>query len=191
MTLAEKRLIVNDCQSGLSLPLWKIRGLSSHRSPVLRMVADVSQNVKPLPPFKAGDTFYVKEAWALEDPENPDSKIIYKSDLTRPDLEKEAYKRLSWNPPASMPRLYARSFYQVSSVKLEQLHDAKVDDLLREGLPNCKHFNDCFKPCQLCTRPCSPKHQYRKIWNKVINEQKSQLYEANPWTWVIYLTKLT
>lgn len=193
MTLSERKALIQKCTQSISLPLWRVRGLNANRDAVLRIAADPSlaaDDCEENRPLHPGDTFFIQEAWTpaiTKDAETP----LYKSDYTYTELNSSALRSIRWNAPGSMPREYARLYFQVAEIKLERLKSAKVDDLLHEGVPCCTRSQNCYESCQRCSRPCSPKAQYQKLWDQALKENKDQLkYEANPLTWVISLRKL-
>lgn len=192
MTHVEKKQLVDKCETGVVLPIWKIRSLTSCNKPVLRMIAGAANASKPdLPPFTTGDTFFIQERWTLNHSSSAGAQVIYRSDFSRQDLKSAKYASLTWNRPADMPKEYARHFFQVTDIRLERIQDAKADDLIKEGVSICSQINECFNSCQYCNKPGSPKQQYKNIWNTILlNKRDQYCYEDNPWTWVIYLSKL-
>ena len=193
MTVAEKKVLIQMCNEGIHLPLWRVRSLNANRKGILRLPAATqsAQNGDPSePPFQVGDTFYIQEAWT-NNPNSNEPAILYKTDYSYAQLNSPEMKNLYWQKPASMPRENARLFFRVDAVRLEKIKNAKAEDLLLEGAPACNAATDCYGSCQACRRPCAPASQYKKLWDKGIRENKEQLsYSANPMTWVISLDRL-
>src|SRR5690606_29762179 len=85
---------------------------------------DLEKAVKSCWYGPVGRRLYVKEAWAEND--SP-SGYIYRSD--------DPYDhRVEWRNPMFMPREAARTFLDVTEIRIQRLHDISEEDANAEGM---------------------------------------------------------
>lgn len=115
-----------------------------------------------------GDRLWVREAFGVDD---EDGSILYWAD---PDTAQAAQHAKACEdrfprcrPSIHMPRTACRITLEITSVRVERLHDISEADALAEG------------PAAHCDGPW---HAYRSLWT-LINGPAS--WDANPWVWVV------
>ncbi len=126
------------------------------------------------PPYKPGDTLYVRETWC----KNADSEEYYYA--ANRETGVCAPYGLKWRPSIHMPKQAARIWLRVMDVRVERLQDMTGQDILQEGV-NCHvhpeaHYFEGNK-----------KMMFEEVWNSTIKRQDLDRYgwDANPWVWVI------
>jgi len=108
----------------------------------------------PEPKYKRGETYYVKETWALLD-----GKYIYKADYTT-----EAAKGVKWKSPRFMPEVAARAYIKIKSADgWARVQTISRKDLEAEGF---KLFSD-----------------FTAYWDAMYRDDPIKGYVANPWVW--------
>lgn len=127
--------------------------------------------------IKSGDQLWVREAHALLDmclwPDVTNKWIdhkekhvcvFYRVGFTKPGPPK-------WRPSIHMPRVAARTFLVVESVKPERLQEITWKGILAEGVREggCPH---------------SALEAFRKLWDG-LNAGRGYPWGDNPWVWVI------
>jgi len=144
--------------------------------------------------WKIRDILWVRETWrGIEQDFGPD-RIEYKASESI-NIEGK------WKPSIHMPKVAARIWLQVESVRVERLQDISEEDAKAEGVrPNCEGIEKC--PSQYCQRmgcqstgeyyhyqrdlddfpAFSAKESFESLWQS-INGVKS--WNENPWVWVI------
>ncbi len=118
--------------------------------------------------YQPGDVLWVRESFYEPNVNFLKGKYFYKC-----DLEKQGWN-FKWKSPIHMPKVAARIFLEVVSIRVERMEDIRTEDIIKEGLP--KNFE----------QP-SPAEWYRELWEK-INGTKS--LKANPWVWVIEFKRI-
>lgn len=103
--------------------------------------------------------------------------FVYRADFIRPEEyeygtldENNVPKPIPWRPSIYMPREAARIFLRVKDVRVEQLQEMRIDDVLREGAPIANGFED-----------------FMRLWDATIKPVDRDRYgwAANPFCWVI------
>lgn len=133
------------------------------------------------PPYKKGDTLYVRETWTFfpcmdctregtdcgrtcvtyEDKDSiSDGCFVYRAEHPTPD-------RVSWSPSIHMPKAAARIWLRVTDVRAEHLQDIDDKGIMAEGLEIGAPFDE--------------------LWNSTIKKSDRDRYgwDANPWVWAI------
>lgn len=82
---------------------------------------------------------------------------------------------IPWTPSIHMPRWASRITLEVTSVRVERLHEISDDDARAEGAPG--PFDSLF----------TPRLRFERLWES-INGPES--WDANPWVWVVSFRKL-
>ena len=96
-------------------------------------------------PFgKPGDILWVRETWAQNNNQlsdtRSDTSFVYRADGKGCALDNGTEK--PWKRSIHMPRIAARLFLRVKSVKVGQLYNIGEVDMLAEGLPYRQSTND-------------------------------------------------
>lgn len=148
---------------------------------------DLRKSFKP--PYEAGDVLYVRETWQFipciycdkescsmkpvpyEDAEMvSEGCYVYREDYPQVD-------RLYWRPSIHMPKVAARIFLQVDSVKMERLQEITPEGCIMEGVePEAMEAGGEFA-----------RGMFHDIWDGTVKKQEIGTYgwDANPWVWVI------
>jgi hypothetical protein len=129
------------------------------------------------PPYKVGDTLWVRETW------NSDwcDHTIYKADGG--SAKAAGYsKEPKWHPSIHMPREAARLFLKVTDVKVERLQDIKCQGIKDEGVL----WRDSSNP----NSPDINAHDAMKLlWDSTVKDEQKK-WAANPWVWVIEFERI-
>ena len=170
------------------------------------------------PPYQVGDILYVRETWNKGYFENSDSEYsnecwfeeasvqdgdylkalttyVYRADFKRQD---EINLGMKWHPSIHMPKEAARIFLKVTGVRVEQLQDITIDQIVREGIYIDNTPPDYFPSILTAytfdrnTYCSSPNLLFRKLWNSTIKKSDLDKYGwvANPWVWVIEFDRI-
>ena len=121
-----------------------------------------------------GDRLWVRESFAhiYRDNSSPERRsfedVAYMADGRGIDIG--AYG--SWKPSIHMPRWASRITLEITSVRVERLHDISEADARAEGASQ---------------HPDGPWHAYRSLWT-LINGPDS--WAANPWVWCIEFQRI-
>lgn len=148
------------------------------------------------PPYKVGDILYVRETWA--NTWTPDGEVgfVYKADGEPKDFpywgNAKQGKHEVWMPSIHMPKIAARIFLKVTSVKVERLKDIDEEQAKREGArkqlwyqPFGTKIEDAQKYVgSLVNHKINYKTGFADIWDRTVKEEKYS-WEGNPWVWVI------
>lgn len=121
----------------------------------------------PCPFGAVGDRIWVRETFcAVPDHEEPAgcSALLYAADGNGP------YGK--WTPSIHMPRWASRILLEITSVRVERLHDMNETDSLAEGIQ--------FSPYPLVSL-----NEFALLWESIYNVDPSKSWKANPWVWVI------
>jgi hypothetical protein len=93
-----------------------------------------------------------------------------------------------WQPSIFMPRVAARLFPEVKSVRIERLQDITEEDAKAEGAEKWGWFRPHGASDEDCITygkglwPCY-KNGFAHIWEKINSENYP--WNSNPWVWVI------
>ena len=126
--------------------------------------------------YQPGDILWVRETWnclPIPEPLRGTSKTYwYKADGV--ELKDK------WRPSIHMPREAARLFLRVTAVRVEQLRDMVLGDVLMEGIEETNTYE--------CTWD-----RWHETWNHTIRPADRARYgwEANPWVWVIGFERIS
>lgn len=108
--------------------------------------------------YKAGETVYVKESYAIYGVFGSTTHYHYKAD---------GALSLDYKTPLFMPEWLSRIKLQIVRVGMERVHDIGLEDIKKEGIVAPKR--DLMYPT------------WQARWIEV-NGQKS--WDSNPWVWV-------
>lgn len=139
-------------------------------------------------PYELGDILWVRETWCKYDSEHVfnGKRYAYKantspeSDRCRQDYIKSGFP-YQWRSSSTMPRLAARLFLKVKSVRAERLRDITEEDVIAEGFkPTLCSCGGQEYACTDCmnTGVLEPaKLGFIQMWDNA--------WGSNPWVWVI------
>lgn len=194
-------------------PLHPERGLrvttrtgkhSTHTGPV-------SEALSACPYGQPGDRLWVRETYALshrddnteatpKDRDAWDWPPVYRADgedqgggwTRRMPSGVERWIAPPWRPSIHMPRWASRLTLEVTSVRVERLHDITEDDARAEGVDwsrpepyGEKWDDDREDPREVGYPPAGAsfaRDNFRRLWSS-INGPES--WAANPWVWVV------
>ena len=93
---------------------------------------------------------------------------------------------LVWKPSIHMPREASRINLEITSIRVERLHEISEDDAAAEGvqIPVTAegHWLRCISESYVPKAPTCREH-FRMLWNKI--NGKSHPWDSNPWVWVV------
>lgn len=110
---------------------------------------------------RVGDRLWVRETWANGDP------VRYRADQLFRDTDQR------WKPSIFMPKDYSRITLEITSVKVERLHEISPAAIEAEGIITSDRIFDGFA----------------SLWDK-INLARGYGWNVNPWVWVIEFRRL-
>lgn len=99
-------------------------------------------------------------------------------------------KFISWKPSIHMPKIAARIWLKVESVRVERLQNISEADAVAEGIKRCEradksgygYFDYSGTPTPQSYNWSNPVDSFRTLWQS-INGPDS--WQANPWVWVV------
>lgn len=138
--------------------------------------SDVKERVKA--PYMPGDILYVRETWGISNPlgdfarNNRTAEYVYKAGYSKGEripIAREQEKNLGvWKPSIHMPKVVARIFLKVTSVRVERLQDITEEGIRAEGI------TEEFPPIA--------RDNFQELWDSTTKEYRWRL---NPYVWVI------
>jgi hypothetical protein len=117
-----------------------------------------------------GDQLWVREWWAagtLAMEQRDAGNVCYRAGMCPCGSETHHGADIKWRPSMFMPRWASRITLEVTSVRVERLHDITRQGAWAEGLR--------------CTNPITA---YMLLWDR-LNAKRGYGWETNPWVWVI------
>ena len=138
--------------------------------------AKIIERVKA--PYMPGDILYVRETWGISNPlgdfarNNRTAEYVYKAGYSKGEripIAREQEKNLGvWKPSIHMPKVAARIFLKVTSVRVERLQDITEEGIRAEGI------TEEFPPIA--------RDNFQELWDSTTKEYRWRL---NPYVWVI------
>lgn len=152
------------------------------------------------PPYRPGDTLYVRETWTEEC-----GKYYYRSDYDSDYLDPcetlsggypascrnypgcygctATSTRIHWHSPIHMPKEAARIWLRVTDVRVERLQDITAEQVVKEGTTGLTM--DLIQSSDELKRHYDI--PFAVLWDSTIKKADRNLYgwAANPWVWVI------
>ncbi len=130
-------------------------------------------------PYQPGDRLYVRETWRRYSRRSectcyeychcpPDGTILYYADCG-PDENK-------WKPSIYMPKVAARIWLEVVSVRVERLQEITYEDCLHEGMWNYGTDVDTLAA-------------FQELWQN-LNAKRGYGWDVNPFVWVVEFKRL-
>ncbi len=146
----------------------------------------------PCPYGEVGDRLWVRETWALDPNEGPDTRsILFRA--TDPGWDEAASGlfpeyRLKWRPSILMPRWASRISLEVTDVRVERLQAISAADIQAEGVTR-EAVSELLGGAAgaLHDAMMSPHQLWQAGWS-AINGAES--WDANPWVWVVEFKKM-
>lgn len=121
--------------------------------------------------YDRGDILWVRETWSpvLVRPK----RYIYKVDAER-GIGEGVGLPIKWHPSIHMPKEAARLFLRVAGVRVEQLRDMVLGDVLVEGITEADTYESTWE-------------RWHQTWNSTIKPADHERYgwQANPCVWII------
>lgn len=156
-----------------------------------------NQSVTPMPghslynhaPYHPGDILYVRETWLQIPPEVDGGTGCF---MYRADYREERLNLVNgiyvWHPSIHMPKIAARLFLRVKSIRAERLRDIDEIGATKEGCT--AGVNDIAGgPWGLEDDPdaWTARESFAELWDITIKPSERNKYgwAANPWVWVI------
>ncbi|WP_338909748.1 hypothetical protein WHY33_15700 (plasmid) [Clostridium perfringens] len=147
-------------------------------------------------PYKVGDILYVRETWANTWTPDGEEGFIYKADGKPKDFpywgNAKQGKHEVWMPSIHMPKIAARIFLKVTSVRAERLQDIDEEQAKKEGARKISWYQPFGTKSEdeqkyvgsLVNHKINYKTGFADIWDRTVKEEKYS-WEGNPWVWVI------
>lgn len=136
------------------------------------------------PPYRPGDTLWVRETWAYatgpnrDEPDTPEHyAFVYREEWDR--LQPNCPLDGCWKPSIFMPRWASRIDLLVTDVRAERLQEITEEDAGAEGMPTLGELLCCpvdGEPMRV--------HSFEVIWNQ-LNAKRGFPWASNPWVWVV------
>lgn len=127
---------------------------------------------------KPGDHLWVREThlnwWKLADP-GQDRTFSHVAAFAADGYQLQPGEK--WIPSIHMLRAASRILLEITSVRVERLHDISIEDIIAEGLSTTLRGYDA---------ECDLRDQWRKLWESTGGD-----WEANLWLWVIEFKRVT
>lgn len=157
------------------------------------------------PPYKMGDILYVRETWANTWAPDGEVGFVYKADGEPKDFpywgNAKQGKHEVWMPSIHMPKEAASIFLKVTSIRAERLKDITDQGCLNEGIREftkdgiVKKYDTEPNMHTWEKMPRTPKESFEKLWNSTLQLKGkwngwTNLFEFNPWVWVIEFKKV-
>ena len=114
-----------------------------------------------------GDRLWVRETWLKTNPFTDGGLHTYGYRATD-DAE---FPDAIWKPSIHMPRVVSRITLEITSVRVDRVHEISRGDAMAEGCP-----------FQNRAEGGNPRYWYEELWES-INGAGS--WAANPWVWVV------
>ena len=138
-------------------------------------------NVITCPFGVPGDRLWVRETHSFSEHfkgrSDDQTKVWYRAANDRP-----TWAEKKWRPSIHMPRFVCRLLLEVTSVRVERVHDITEKDARLEGCD----FDDDIEPPEGYSEEDRPtaKLDFEFLWNS-INSKRGFGWESNPWVWVV------
>lgn len=126
-----------------------------------------------IPPYQPGDILYVRETWQCINPYS-DKEYVYRASCDA-DFASDIGK---WFPSIHMPKEAARIWLKVIDVRVEQLQDITMGQIIAEGV-------ETEEPYFLNGK--EKLYAFSQLWDSTVEKEHINRYgwEGNPWVWVI------
>lgn len=138
---------------------------------------------------QTGDLLYVRETWGrVGFPE----RNVYRAnpaDEYQWGSGKPSQGSFRWKPSIHMPRYASRLTNEITSVRVERLHDISAEDAIAEGIwpvRDCEGdvcgYTNYFHTGEGTGYYVDPRDSYQSLWKTINGDQN---WDENPWVWVI------
>jgi hypothetical protein len=128
------------------------------------------------PHGQVGDKLYIKEGIIIDDAFDSPELAGYYMDGARATLPNQ--KRLT---AMFMAKKYARTWLELTDVKVERLQDISEEDSIAEGITRNGDRYDSHVDGY--SGWGSAKEAYKELWDSI--NQKKHPWSSNPWCWVL------
>lgn len=155
-------------------------------------VCHPTENKEIVCPYgQVGDRLWVRETWAKAAPcVSVQPNIVYRANYNHPlDIQPHGYgipelgNDTKWRPSIFMPRWASRITLEITNIRVERLHEIRVEDIVAEGVAP---ENNKAYPGHLGIYV----EAWREGWDKINGKRKGCAWSNNPWLWVIEFKKL-
>lgn len=129
---------------------------------------------------KVGDVLWVRETWqetTFLHPSDENYGYIYKASEDGKEWESND-ESWTWKPSIHMPKAACRLFLEITSIRVERLHEISDNDAKAEGV-KADLFTDHPKGVFYTA--------FMELWQSINGEQS---WNDNPWVWVIEFKKI-
>lgn len=147
-----------------------------------RLLVEKSDNKFFKCPYgKIGDRIYVRETFT----EAWTGDIIYKADWGKYDIDWDSING-SWRPSIHMPKKYAKTWLEITNIRIERVQNISEDDAKKEGMMFlCRDkYNSQdiygFSDDNNNIKAPNAYTAFYNIWNSIYNN-----WNNNPWVWVV------
>lgn len=193
------RAILDDRKTATRRVIRQEKYLGVLQSPSRRCNPEISDEyfIKRLvnPPYEVGDSLYIRETWAFQccidcmDIDEDDSCMIGKTSIIHEDKDASSEggyiyradhphpERIIWRPSIHMPKAAARTWLEVTAVKIQCLQEMTLDDFLKEGIVlRPEAFNDPENAYM------QARDAFARLWDSTIPKEQRDIYgwQANP-----------
>ena len=137
-------------------------------------------------PYAPGDVLWVRETWRLS---LAGGFYIYKADPGREERNHPLTAidpTLKWKRSIHMPRIAARLFLRVKSVRVERLQAITRADALAEGVEQLDSYHEVIDHAFAIGGGTGdiPRQIFRQLWDS-LNAKKGFGWNSNCWVWVV------
>lgn len=147
---------------------------------LIRNLFDGKWNQRPLPYGARGDWLYVKEGVII----SADSGRLLNYYMDEPRRPQPWEKRLT---AMFMAKRYARTWLEITQVRVERLQDISEADALSEGAMEWWNTLPRAKQEAIYCGGAGPCAAYQMLWDSI--NRKKHPWSSNPWVWVITFKK--
>ena len=139
--------------------------------------------------YAVGDLLWVKEKWRVSremDNAKPSEfsgwSVNYKDGrVCKAGFADTDWGR--WRSPLFMPKWAARTWLEITRIRVKKVQDISPADSVREGVMGCT-VDDIAKAGFPSGSAAIPIHAFRLLWDS-INAKRGFSWETNPFVWVI------
>jgi len=127
-----------------------------------------------------GDRLWVRETWMATEPhfgKGTEPKYYYRADQTPESEQCRKDFGIPWKPSIHMPKVAARIWLEVISVRVERLQEITYEDCLREGMWNYGTDVDTLAA-------------FQELWQN-LNAKRGYDWNVNPWVWVVEFERVS
>lgn len=183
-------------------PLHPERGLrvTVRTGPRSTHTGPIGDHLDACPYGQPGDRLWAKETWRVVS--GAESEIGYRATASWQRFHGEAdpawwrrwekkswskdLARMTWVPSIYMPRWASRITLEVTSVRVERLHEITEADARAEGMA-AKACADCAPTATNCPECLSAREAFSLLWGGI---NGTDSWVSNPWVWVVSFKRI-